>query len=154
MLRDESTRYYRHRLAVERWKAKNRDYYLAQKRRLAAQPSYLQHRRAMYHKKKKRSATEKEDLSTMVNSNVWITQGREEPDPREHRRGEGTPCPSGRHRARPPEWAAAQGPRGPGGEAHGGGNALLPGDRADPAGTIRLGADPREAGPELDYLIA
>ena len=36
------------RRAVERWKAANREYYLAQKRRLASRPEYLAHRRAIY----------------------------------------------------------------------------------------------------------
>ena len=36
------------RLAVEKWKEKNREYYLAQKRRLAHRPEYLAHRRQMY----------------------------------------------------------------------------------------------------------
>ena len=36
------------RLAVEKWKEKNKEYYLAQKRRLAHRPEYLAHRRQMY----------------------------------------------------------------------------------------------------------
>ena len=36
------------RQAVERWKEKNRDRYLEQKRRLAARPEYRAHRREMY----------------------------------------------------------------------------------------------------------
>jgi hypothetical protein len=36
------------RAACERWKTRNRDYYLEQKRRLASRPEYLQHRREMY----------------------------------------------------------------------------------------------------------
>ena len=36
------------RLAVEKWKAKNRDRYLEQKRTLAARPEYRAHRREMY----------------------------------------------------------------------------------------------------------
>ena len=36
------------RFAVERWKAINRDYYLAQKRQLASRSEYLAHRRAVY----------------------------------------------------------------------------------------------------------
>ena len=38
-----------HRRAVERWKAKNREYYLAQKRLLAHRPEYLALRRQRYH---------------------------------------------------------------------------------------------------------
>ncbi len=38
----------RRRAACERWKTRNRDYYLEQKRRLASRPEYLQHRREMY----------------------------------------------------------------------------------------------------------
>ena len=40
------------RQAVERWKLKNREYYLEQKRRLAHRPEYLQHRRDMYKAKR------------------------------------------------------------------------------------------------------
>ncbi len=36
------------RAAVERWKANNRDYYLQQKRDLAARPEYRAHMRARY----------------------------------------------------------------------------------------------------------
>ncbi len=39
------------RLAVERWKASHREYYLAQKRQLASRPEYLAHRRAVYAEK-------------------------------------------------------------------------------------------------------
>ena len=34
--------------SVERWKETHREYYLAQKRRLAARPEYKKHRREMY----------------------------------------------------------------------------------------------------------
>ena len=37
--------------AMQRWKEKHRDYYLAQKRRLAARPEYKAHRREKYRKK-------------------------------------------------------------------------------------------------------
>ena len=37
------------RAAVERWKAKNRDYYLDQKRRCSARPEYRAKMRARYH---------------------------------------------------------------------------------------------------------
>ena len=36
------------RSACERWKQRNREYYLEQKRRLAARPEYKAHRREMY----------------------------------------------------------------------------------------------------------
>ena len=39
------------RSACERWKQQNRDYYLEQKRRLAARPEYKAHRREMYKQK-------------------------------------------------------------------------------------------------------
>ena len=39
------------RLACELWKAKNRDYYLQQKRDLASRPEYKAHRREMYRQK-------------------------------------------------------------------------------------------------------
>ena len=38
----------KHRQAVEHWKAAHRDYYLAQKRRLAARPEYKARRREKY----------------------------------------------------------------------------------------------------------
>ena len=37
--------------ALQRWKEKNREYYLAQKRKLAARPEYKKHRREMYRAK-------------------------------------------------------------------------------------------------------
>jgi len=37
--------------ALQMWKEKHREYYLAQKRRLAARPEYKAHRREMYHQK-------------------------------------------------------------------------------------------------------
>ena len=39
------------RVAFERWKQQNREYYLEQKRSLAARPAYKAHRRAMYKQK-------------------------------------------------------------------------------------------------------
>ncbi len=38
----------RRRVACEKWKIANRDYYLEQKRRLASRPEYKAHRREMY----------------------------------------------------------------------------------------------------------
>ncbi len=38
----------RRRIACERWKKLNREYYLEQKRRLATRPEYRAHRREMY----------------------------------------------------------------------------------------------------------
>ena len=46
------TRWQKARAAVERWKAKNREYYLQQKRELASRPEYLAHRRAVYQEKR------------------------------------------------------------------------------------------------------
>ena len=39
------------RVACERWKQQNREYYLQQKRDLAARPEYKAHRREMYRQK-------------------------------------------------------------------------------------------------------
>ena len=39
------------RIACERWKQQNREYYLEQKRRLASRPEYKAHRRQMYRQK-------------------------------------------------------------------------------------------------------
>jgi hypothetical protein len=41
----------RRRATVERWKSKNREKYLDQKRRLATRPEYKAHRREMYREK-------------------------------------------------------------------------------------------------------
>ena len=46
-----STEIMKRRTACENWKKKNREYYLEQKRRLAARPSYKQHRKDMYQEK-------------------------------------------------------------------------------------------------------
>ena len=46
-----STRVIQKRTACERWKQQNREYYLEQKRRLAARPEYKAHRRDMYKQK-------------------------------------------------------------------------------------------------------
>ena len=46
-----SRRIIKRRQAVERWKANNYSYYLAQKRTLAARPEYKAHRREMYREK-------------------------------------------------------------------------------------------------------
>ena len=50
MVRD--VKWQKHRDAVERWKEKNREYYLAQKRRLASRPEYLAKRRENYRVRK------------------------------------------------------------------------------------------------------
>ena len=63
-LRDE--RWAKHRASVEKWKLANYEYYIFQKRRLAARPAYLAHRRACY--RAKRSKPEQMDLSTIQNS--------------------------------------------------------------------------------------
>ena len=71
-LRDErwqelqDPRWVKSRQAQESWKEANRDYYLAQKRRLAHRPEYLQYRRLKYRIQKNhaRQMTEQEDLST------------------------------------------------------------------------------------------
>ena len=46
------TQWQKHRDAVEKWKENNREYYLMQKRRLAARPEYLAKRREMYRVRK------------------------------------------------------------------------------------------------------
>ena len=60
-VRDE--RWVKHRAAVEMWKLRHYEYYIAQKKALAARPQYLAHRRALY--RAKRSMREQSDLSTM-----------------------------------------------------------------------------------------
>ena len=63
MLRDE--RWRKRRIAVELWKARNREYYLAQKRACAARPEYLALRRERYRLRKMtaRLCAEQADLS-------------------------------------------------------------------------------------------
>ena len=60
-------RWVKRRCAVERWKLKNREYYLRQKRELAGRPEYLAHRRAMYASKHARPNAVLPDLSTTIN---------------------------------------------------------------------------------------
>ena len=64
-VRDE--RWVKHRAAVEIWKLRHYEYYFAQKRRLAARPEYLAHRRDLY--RAKRSMREQSDLSTIQTLN-------------------------------------------------------------------------------------
>ena len=64
-VRDE--RWVKHRAAVEIWKLRHYEYYIAQKKRLAARPEYLAHRRDRY--RAKRSMRERSDLSTIQTLN-------------------------------------------------------------------------------------
>lgn len=48
MIEVVSAKILQRRRACERWKQQNREYYLEQKRRLAARPEYKAHRRDMY----------------------------------------------------------------------------------------------------------
>ena len=66
MARVRDERWVKHRAAVEIWKLRHYEYYIAQKRFLAARPEYLAHRRNMY--RAKRSIPEQSDLSTIQNS--------------------------------------------------------------------------------------
>ena len=96
------------RLAVERWKMKNREYYPAQKRYLAHRPEYLALRRQRYRVRQEKmkeyhSAKEKEHGDFTTN------------DPRTHRRGDRWQCgptgaPSQRHGADPTTWAHKNSP--------------------------------------------
>ena len=64
----------RHRRAVELWKVRNRPYYLAQKKKLAARPAYLAHRREKYRRAKLvRSFDQAADLSTIKIYNDFKT---------------------------------------------------------------------------------
>jgi hypothetical protein len=65
MTTDEKWR--RHREAVERWKAKNREYYLFQKKCLSGRPEYLQKRRENY---RARRNDEKQNISTYKNDST------------------------------------------------------------------------------------
>ena len=64
LLRD--ARWMKHRASVEKWKLAHYEYYIFQKRRLAARPEYLAHRRDLY--RAKRSKRDRCDLSTIQNS--------------------------------------------------------------------------------------
>ena len=70
----EHERWLRKREAVEKWKLKNYDKYLEQKRQCAHMPSYLALRRERY----QRSVALRLNLSTTVNDNV--TQIHPRPD--------------------------------------------------------------------------
>ena len=63
------TRWARHRVRQEDWKARNRERYLEQKRRCAAHPDYLALRRSRY---KARSVERGTYLSTKENDNDTI----------------------------------------------------------------------------------
>jgi hypothetical protein len=70
-----------HRRAVERWKVKNREYYLVQKRFLAHRPEYLAHRRRCYHLRQAmvrthHSAMEKEEEENDEPASCNPTDGR------------------------------------------------------------------------------
>ena len=62
----QDPRWVKSRQAQESWKEANRDYYLAQKRRLAHRPEYLYYRRLKYkiQKNHARQMADSEDLST------------------------------------------------------------------------------------------
>ena len=57
--------------AMQRWKEKHRDYYLAQKRRLAARPEYKAHRREMYRAKVEEYPGKEEGLDCMRGKRDW-----------------------------------------------------------------------------------
>jgi hypothetical protein len=61
MVQDADEKWKSHRAAVERWKEKNREYYLEQKRRLAGRPEYLARRREFYRVRKN---DDKQNIST------------------------------------------------------------------------------------------
>lgn len=53
MMPEVSTQVLKRRAAAERWKSNNREYYLKQKRELAARPEYRAKMRAVYAKQQK-----------------------------------------------------------------------------------------------------
>ena len=98
MLRDQ--KWSKHRAAVERWKSRNREYYLAQKRFLAARPEYLALRRERYRAKKEqlRSCAGQQDLSAMINYLVDESEtGDEEFRGPSDQRGTGATSTQGRN---------------------------------------------------------
>ena len=74
----QDPRWVKSRQAQESWKEANRDYYLAQKRRLAHRPEYLYYRRLKYRIQKNhaRQMADSEDLST--NQNFHESEEREQ----------------------------------------------------------------------------
>ena len=54
------------RLAVEKWKERNREYYLDQKRRLAHRPEYLARRRQMYKIKRAKNIEHLDDETSQT----------------------------------------------------------------------------------------
>ncbi len=123
MLRD--ARWVKHRVAVERWKSNNYTIYLAQKRRLAARPEYLAHRRAMYRLRHPvRPGNEPKDLSTRENLNELEETNERTDQHLHHKRSatEGTPVWD---RSRVAQWAPEEGAGEPGGSADTGGRLLL-----------------------------
>ncbi len=129
MLRD--ARWVKHRVAVERWKSHNYQYYLAQKRRLAARPDYLAHRRAMY--RLRRPARQSSELQVLSTNQILdeLEETNQRADQRLHRgwsATEGAPIgnrPGAAQRA--PEESAGE----PSGAADASGYLLLREDEPD-----------------------
>ena len=94
-----NSKWTKHRLSVEAWKLRNRPYYLAQKRRLAARPEYLAHRRVKYRLRQiARSLAEEISLSTIQTFDYDFETRNEAAAGRSHRGGgdpEGTQVRSG-----------------------------------------------------------
>ena len=133
----DTVRWFKHRVAMERWKANNYQYYLEQKRRLAARPEYLARRRVMYAlRKAARPNTQPENLSTTQSYLHELEETDEESDPRFHRRRSPTTRAQVGHRPDPAEWAVAEGAREPSRAAHPGGRPLLRTDGAGPTAPL------------------
>ncbi len=132
----DMVRWARHRLAVERWKIQNYDYYLQQKRELAARPEYLAHRRRTYAlRKAARSSDQSGDLSTQQTVYEFEETG-ERTNRSLNSSGSAATSTSIGNRAGTAQWAPEEGLGGSEREADGGGVALLRADGTDPAGSL------------------
>ena len=92
----KDTKWAKHRRSVELWKARNRAYYLCQKRRLSSRPEYLAHRREMYR------AVRPIDQTPYLSTNQTLDLQHDAPEANEEGAGfshRGRSDPEG-----PPEW--------------------------------------------------
>ena len=132
----DMVRWARHRLAVERWKIRNYDYYLQQKRELAARPEYLAHRRRMYAlRKAARSSDQTADLSTQESLHELEETGERTDQRLDSSGSAATSAPIG-NRFDTAQWAPEEGVGGSEREADGSGVALLRADGTDTARSL------------------
>ena len=137
---DAQTRWARHRVAVERWKDRNRAYYLEQKRRLAQRPEYLQRRREKYAQSRPRQTVESTTLSSEEND---TTTTNETTGGRGDRGGVAAVDPAQWAGLDLTQWAAAHGAGRCRGEPQRGRDLFLQDHQPDASAEVRLQPDPR-----------